>query len=82
MDLAVGRFQEAGEQSQRRGLAAAGRAQQADQLTVIDPQRDVIYNCKRSESLGQAAQINGRQSSSSPSLFARILIAPLQISKH
>jgi hypothetical protein len=69
MDLAVGRLQEAGEQSQRRGLAAAGGAEQADQLTVIDPQRDVIYNRKRSKSLGQAAQINGRQSSSSPSFL-------------
>ena len=37
----------------------------ADQLPVVDPQRDVIDNRKRSKSLGQAAQINGRQSNSS-----------------
>jgi hypothetical protein len=29
---------------------------------VIDPQRDVIDDRKRSKPLGQAAQINGRQS--------------------
>jgi hypothetical protein len=32
---------------------------------MIDPQRDVIDHRKRPKSLGQAAQINGRQSDSS-----------------
>ena len=62
MDLAVGRFQEAGDQPQRRGLAAAGGAEQADQLPVVDPQRDIIDDRQRSKSLGQATQFNGRQS--------------------
>ena len=63
MDLAVGGLQETRDQPQRRGLAAAGRAQQADQLSMVDPQRDVIDHRKRTKALGQAAQINGRQSS-------------------
>ena len=65
MDLAVGRLQETGDQPQRRGLAATRWPQQADQLPVLDPQRDVIDHGKRAKSLGQAAQINGRQSDSS-----------------
>jgi hypothetical protein len=32
---------------------------------VIDPQRDIIDHRKRAKPLGQAAQINGRQSDSS-----------------
>jgi hypothetical protein len=32
---------------------------------VVDRQRDIIDHRQRSKSLGQAAQINGRQSSSS-----------------
>jgi len=65
----------------RRGLAAAGWPEQADQLPMIDPQRDVIDHRKRSKALGQAAQINGRQSCHS--LYSRIQFikntrAPLQ----
>src|SRR2546430_10446275 len=62
MDLAVGGFEKARDQPQRRGLAAAGGPEQADQLSMIDFQGDVIDHRKRSKSLGQAAQINGRQS--------------------
>src|SRR5262245_53503629 len=72
MDLAVGRFQKARDQPQRRGLAAAGWAEQADQLPMIDFQRDVIHYRKRTKSLGQTAQINGRQSPHSHSVRARI----------
>src|SRR5258707_14563637 len=64
MNLAVGRLEESGDQPQRRGLAAAGWAQQADQLPPIDPQRDLIDDRDRSEAFCQAAQINGRISSS------------------
>jgi hypothetical protein len=40
---------------------------------VVDPQRDLIDDRDRSEAFCQAAQINGRQSSSSPGfLFAVI----------
>src|SRR6185369_17471608 len=62
MDLAVGRFEETRDQPQCRGLAAAGWPEQADQLSMIDFQGDVIDHRKRTKSLGQAAQINGRQS--------------------
>jgi hypothetical protein len=61
----AGGLEEPGQQPQRRGLAAAGGAEQADQLAVVDRQRDIIDHRKRSKSLGQAAQINGRQSNSS-----------------
>src|SRR4029077_6931566 len=67
MDLAVGGLEESGNQPQRRGLAAARGPQQTDELTVIDLQADAIDDCKRSKSLGQAAQFNGRQSYHSPS---------------
>jgi hypothetical protein len=33
---------------------------------MIDPQRYIIDHRKRSKSLGQAAQFNGRQSNASP----------------
>src|ERR1700676_2542973 len=69
MDLALRRLQESGDEPQRRGLAAAGGTQQADQLPMVDPQRDLIDHRERSKSLGQAAHINGRQSSSSLSFF-------------
>src|SRR5258707_6491173 len=69
MNLAVGRLEESGDQPQRRGLATAGRAQQADQLPVVDPQRDLIDDRDRSKAFCQAAQINGRQSTSSLTSF-------------
>ena len=69
MDLAVGRLQKSRDQPQRRGLAAAGRPEQADQLSMVDFQGDVIDHRKRAKSLGQAAQINRRQSPHSHALF-------------
>src|SRR6267378_3291165 len=71
MDLAVGRLQKTRDQPQRRGLAAAGWSEQADQLPMADPQRDIIDHRKRAKPLGQAAQINGRQSNSSNALLCR-----------
>src|SRR2546430_2043415 len=62
MDLAVGGFEKARDQPQRRGLAAAGGPEQADQLSMIDFQGNVIDHRKRAKSLGQAAQIHRRQS--------------------
>ena len=62
MDLAARRLEEAGDQPQRRGLAAAGWAEQADQLSMIDFQGNIIDHRKRAKSLGQAAQLNRRQS--------------------
>src|SRR5882672_11482627 len=82
MDLAVGRFEKARDQPQRGGLAAAGWAEQANQLPVIDPQRNVIDHRKRAKSLGQAAQINGRQSPHSHSYFLARISARLISTKN
>src|ERR1700755_910700 len=71
MDLAGGRLEETGDQPQGRGLAAAGGAEQANELPMIDPQRDVIDHAERSEPLGQAAQFNRRHSHPSPIRRAR-----------
>src|SRR5204862_322491 len=48
-DAAPRRGQEAGEQVQRRGLAAAGRAEQCDELALPDRQRDVLDGIMRAE---------------------------------
>jgi hypothetical protein len=81
VDFAAGRFEEAGDQPQRRGLAAAGRTEQADKLPVVNPQGDIIDDGKRSEPLGEAAQINGRQSMP-PGTFRTDLRPALYTSKH
>jgi len=73
MDLAGGRLEESGDQPQRRGLAATRGAQQADQLPVVDPQRDIVHDRQRSKPLGQATQFNRRQSLNSLLPLARIL---------
>jgi len=50
-DFAVGRFQESGKQPQCRGLAATGGAEQADQLAVVDLERDVITTASEANRL-------------------------------
>jgi hypothetical protein len=50
-DLAVGRLQKARDQPQGRCLAAAGRAEQADEFAMIDHERDVIDHGERRERL-------------------------------
>ena len=48
---------EAGDQPQGRGLAAARRAQQADQLAVLDRERHVVDDRERAVALGQIRAI-------------------------
>ena len=50
----VGRFQ-ARDDAQQRGLAAAGRSQQRDQLAGLDMQRYVVERAELAEALGQIA---------------------------
>ena len=57
-DLAGGRLDEAGDEAQRRGLAAAGRAQQAHQAAMLDRQRHIIDRRMRSVVLSQAPQFD------------------------
>ena len=59
-DFAGARLDESGDQPQRRGLAAARRAQQADQMTVLDRERYVVDHRGRAISLGQIPQFDRR----------------------
>jgi len=59
-DLAGRRFDEAGDQAQRRRLAATGRPEQAHQQAVVDAQRDVVDHGDRVVALGQVSQFNRR----------------------
>jgi hypothetical protein len=63
-DFACARLDEAGDQPQRGGLAAAGRPQQADQVAVLDMQRHIIDHRDIAVSLGQAPQLNRRHAHS------------------
>ena len=51
-DAAGARVLEAGDQAQRRGLAAAARAEQGDQRPRLDRERDVTHRDDRTEGLG------------------------------
>ena len=52
---------EAGDHAQQRGLAAAGRPEEADELAALDLERDVIERREGAEALGDALdpQVNG-----------------------
>jgi hypothetical protein len=64
-DLAAGRFDEAGDQAQGRGLATTRRPEQADEPPVLDRQRHVIDHRERAVVLCQTAQFNRRHAISS-----------------
>ena len=49
---------EAGEHAQERGLAAAGRAQQREELAGADGERDVVEGGERAEAAGDAADVD------------------------
>ena len=59
-DFARGRLDETGDQPQRGGLAAARRAQQAHQATVLDGQRYVVDDRERAVVLRQTPQFDRR----------------------
>src|SRR5690349_12347806 len=56
MDFAGGRLDEAGDQPQGRGLAAARRPEQAHQAAVLDSDRNVVDHGRRAIGLGQMPQ--------------------------
>ena len=46
-DFAIGRIVEAGDQPQKRGLSAAGRAEQREELVLADRDRDIVERLDR-----------------------------------
>jgi hypothetical protein len=60
VDLAAGRLDQAGDHPQRRGLAAAGRAEERDQLAVRDLQVERVHGHGRAVVLRDRCQPNGR----------------------
>ena len=59
-DFARGRLDEAGDQPQRRGLAAARRPEQADQRAVLDRHRNIVDDGQRPVFFRQPAQFDRR----------------------
>ena len=59
-DFAGGRVLEAGDHAQRRGLAAAGRADKDDELAVLDGEGEVLHRLHRAEGLVQIDQLDTR----------------------
>ena len=74
-DLAVARLDEAGDQPQRRGLAAAGGPEQADQLAVLDGERYVVDHRGVAIALGQAPQLDRRHAILPSRRFGRFDLA-------
>ena len=62
-DRAGGRVAEAGDHPQRRGLAAARRAEQGEELAARDVEVEVVDDGGAAEDLGQAAQRDATASS-------------------
>ena len=63
-DLPAGRLDETGDQAQRGGLAAAGRPEQADQLPMLDLERDAVERGLVAEALREPAQDDRRHGDS------------------
>ena len=57
-DLALGRLLEAGEHAHQRGLAAAGRAEQREELALVDVERLVVDGDESAEALGDVAELD------------------------
>ena len=57
-DGALVRLDEAGHQPQRRGLAAAGRAEKADEEAFVDRQRNVLHDRGVAVALGQTCKLD------------------------
>ena len=57
-DRAFGHHLEAGDHAQKRGLAAAGRAEQGAELAAVDRQVEILDRLDRPETLLDAAQFD------------------------
>src|ERR1035437_4477518 len=55
-DGAGGRAHEAGDHAQGRGLAATGRAEQGDELALLQRQRHVLHRRRVAEGLSEAGK--------------------------
>src|SRR5450759_2661821 len=59
-DFAGGRILQAGDHAQRRGLAAAGGADEDDEFAVLDGEAQIFHRLHRAERLYQIAQLDAR----------------------
>ena len=59
-DLARGDVLEPGDHAQQRRLAAAGRADEDDELAVLDVDRDAVQDRRRAEGLAHVADLDAR----------------------
>src|SRR5919112_629850 len=57
-DTALGRFFEAGDHAQRRCLAAPARAQQREELALVDVEREIVDRHELSKALGNRGQLH------------------------
>src|SRR5688572_3358849 len=58
-DTALGRFFEAGDHAQRGGLAAPARAQQREELALVDVEREITDRDELSKALGNRGHLHG-----------------------
>src|SRR3954471_5538898 len=76
-DRAGIRFLEARHQAQQRGLAAAGRPQEREELTVRDRQRDILDGARRAELLRYAFQAHACHGTTPSGSLPRSVVASM-----
>ena len=59
-DFTGARVLETGDHAQRRGLAAAGRSDEDDELAVLDDEVQILHRLDRAEGFFQIAQLDTR----------------------
>ena len=70
-DLAAGDLLEPGDHPQQRGLSAAGRADEDDELAVLDVEVDAVDDLDRAEALDDAAELEARHHATSLRRFGQ-----------
>ena len=65
MDLAAGDLLEPGDHAEQRGLSAAGRADEDDELAVLDAKVEAVDHLDRAEALDHAAKFEARHHATS-----------------
>ena len=80
-DLAAGDVLEAGDHAQQRGLAAAGRADEDDELAMLDGQVDALDDLDRAIALANALEFETGHVRFSASAAARRLLSWLSLDR-